>query len=525
MWWRDAVLYQIYPRSFADSNGDGIGDLPGITARLDHLQWLGVDALWLSPIHPSPNADWGYDVADYQGVHPDLGTLADFDVLVAEATARNLRVVLDLVPNHTSDQHAWFQDAIKSTDSPYRDYYVWADPKIDDAGVAGPPNNWVSSFGGPAWTLDDASGQYYLHNFLPEQPDLNWWTDGVRDAFDDILRFWFDRGVSGFRIDVCHMVVKDNELRDNPPVPDDAHWYERLRGQSQVYNADRPEVHDVIRRWRGVADGYDPARMLLGEVYLLDINRMVRFYGERDDELSLAFNFNFLHNPLDAASLREGVEIVEGSIPPHGWPAWTGSNHDVSRFPTRWAEGDAAKTRCALLMLLTLRGTPVLYYGDEIGMEDTEFRKEQLRDPVGQRFFPVYAGRDPCRTPMVWSDAAGAGFTGAGVEPWLPFGSLARNVDAQRDDPDSILTFCRDALAVRKELGDLRGAPYEPLETGDGVWAWRRGQAAVVLNLSDNDAVVDGVVGTIRLATVRGREGESLQGAIRMGPFEGALVS
>jgi alpha-glucosidase len=251
---------------------------------------------------------------------------------------------------------------------------------------------------------------------------------------------------------------------------------------------------------------------------------MVRFYGERDDELSLAFNFNFLHNPLDA-SLRDGVAIIEGSIPAHAWPAWTGSNHDVSRFPTRWAHGDAAKTKCALLMLLALRGTPVVYYGDEIGMEDTEFRKEQLRDPVGQRFFPVYAGRDPCRTPMVWSGDEGGGFTDAGVEPWLPFGSLDRNVGDQRDDPDSILTFCRDALAVRKEVDDLRRAPYEALLAPDGVWAWRRGGATVALNLSDHDIVLDGVEGAIRLATLRSREGEDIRGAIRLGAFEGALLT
>lgn len=519
MWWRDAVLYQIYPRSFADSNGDGIGDLPGITGRLDYLAWLGVDIVWLSPIHPSPNADWGYDVADYVGVHAELGTLDDFDTLVREAEARGIRVVLDLVPNHTSDQHAWFLDARASRDSAYRDFYVWADPASD----GGPPNNWVSSFGGPAWTLDETTGQYYLHNFLPSQPDLNWWSEGVRDAFDETFRFWFDRGVAGFRIDVCHMIVKDRELRDNPPLPDDAHWYERLRGQTQKYNADRPEVHDVLRRWRGVADSYDPPRMLLGEVYLLDIARMIRFYGTMDDELSLAFNFNFLHSPFEAETLRSSVAVVEASIPEHGWPAWTGSNHDVSRFPTRWADGDEARTKCALLMLLTLRGTPVVYYGDEIGMEDTPLEREQLRDPVGERFYPVYEGRDPCRTPMVWNGEPGAGFT-TGATSWLPFGSFRRNVEAQRDDPDSILSFCRALLAARRELPDLRRGPYEPLPTPEGAWAWRRGDAVTALNLSDGPVVIDGIEGTIRLCTSRIRDGESVGGAFTLAAFEGALV-
>lgn len=530
MWWRDAVIYQIYPRSFADSNGDGVGDLPGITSRLDHLAWLGVDTLWLSPIHPSPNADWGYDVSDYVGVHPDLGTLGDVDELVSEAGARGLQVVLDLVPNHTSDQHAWFVDARSSRDSRHRDFYVWADPAPDASGAMGPPNNWVSSFGGPAWTLDDASGQYYLHNFLPEQPDLNWWNDEVRGAFDDILRFWFDRGIAGFRIDVCHMIVKDRELRDNPPVPDDAHWYERLRGQRQEFNADRPEVHDVLRRWRGVADAYDLPRLLLGEVYLLDVGRMVAFYGgpgatDAGDELSLAFNFSFLHSTFDAKSLRAGVEEVEGAVPPHAWPAWTGSNHDVSRFATRWAEGDPERAKCALLMLMALRGTPVLYYGDEIAMEDVTFQREQLRDPVGQRFFPVYAGRDPCRTPMVWADTPGAGFTDPGVEPWLPIGSLDRNVMAQQADPGSVLRFCRDAIALRRSFDDLRTAPYEPLDTPDGTWAFRRGSATAVLNLSAEEATVDGIEGAVALATERGREGEEVAGSVRLGPWEGVILS
>lgn len=523
MWWRDAVLYQVYPRSFVDSDGDGVGDIPGITSRLDHLERLGVDAVWLSPIHPSPNADWGYDVSDYTGVHPDLGTLDDVDALVADAGRRGIRVVLDLVPNHTSIEHPWFVDARSALDSRHRDFYVWADPAPD----GGPPNNWVSSFGGPAWTLDETTAQYYLHNFLPEQPDLNWWSEEVREAFDDILRFWFDRGIAGFRIDVCHMIVKDKELRDNPPVADDAHWYERLRGQKQEFNADRPEVHDVLRRWRGVADAYDPPRMLLGEVYLLDVERMARFYGESDDELSLAFNFQFVHTPFEAEALRPGVEVLEAAIPSHGWPAWTGSNHDVGRFPTRWASGDPEKAKCGLLMLLCLRGTPVLYYGDEIGLEDTVLEREQLRDPVGQRFFPVYAGRDPCRTPMPWTGGQGGGFTGAGVEPWLPIGSLERNVEAQRDDPESVFSFCRDALALRRELGDLRTGVYEALPAPKGAWVWRRGEGVTVaLNLSDREVTVgDGLRGTIRLATRRAREGEDVSGRLSLGPSEGVVVA
>src|SRR5689334_4537025 len=283
-WWRNAVVYQIYPRSFADTTGDGVGDLRGIVEHLDHLEWLGVDAIWLNPVTVSPDADWGYDVSDYTAVQPALGTMADLDTLLDEATRRELRVLLDLVPNHTSIEHPWFVDARSSRASAYRDWYVWADPKPDGSA----PNNWVSSFGGPAWTLDDASGQYYLHNFLPEQPDLNWWNDDVCAAFDEILAFWFDRGIAGFRIDVCHMIIKDAELRDNPPARADDHAMAEFVRQEPVYNANRPEVHDIIRRWRHLADTYDPPRVLIGETNVEDLELMARYYGRGDDELHLA---------------------------------------------------------------------------------------------------------------------------------------------------------------------------------------------------------------------------------------------
>ena len=297
-WWRNGVLYQIYPRSFADSDGDGVGDLRGVIDRLDHLEWLGVDGIWLNPTMPSPNADWGYDVADYRAVHPELGTLADLDEMIAEAGKRGIRVLLDLVPNHTSDRHAWFQDALTGRDARYRDYYVWADPKPDGS----PPNNWQSTFGGPAWTLDERSGQYYLHNFLPAQPDLNWWSEAVREEFDDILRFWFERGVAGFRIDVCHAIVKDRELRDDPPAGPDDHPKIQEWGWRHVYSMNRPEVHDVLRRWRSVAD---PDRILVGETYVLELAQLFPFYGAGEDELHMAFNFLFVHADLDAAQLRD----------------------------------------------------------------------------------------------------------------------------------------------------------------------------------------------------------------------------
>ncbi len=522
-WWRDGVLYQIYPRSFADSDGDGIGDLRGITERLDHLEWLGVDGIWLNPTFPSPNEDWGYDVADYKGVHPDLGTMEDLDELIAEAGKRGIRVLLDLVPNHTSDRHAWFQDALEGRDAPFRDYYVWADPAPD----GGPPNNWISNFGGSAWTLDEASGQYYLNQFLPSQPDLNWWNEEVRESIDDVLRFWFDRGVAGFRIDVCHAIVKDRELRDDPLPTDEDHPMVRERGLKQVYSMNRPELHDVLRRWRVLAGRHDPERILVGETYVLDLEQLIPFYGNGQDELHLAFNFLFVHADLDAKQMRANVEGVEAMLPAGSWPVWTGSNHDAKRLASRWAEGDPERARAALLVLLALRGTPFLYYGDEIGMPDAELDPAQALDPVPHRMGNPEENRDVCRTPMQWTAEPGAGFT-AGAEPWLPVGGSAGsvNVAAQKEDRGSTLWLVRDLIALRRERDDLRGGSYETLEAPAGAWAWRRGEnTAVAVNLSSDPVAVGGLSGTVLVGTDRGRDGESVEGALRLAPWEGAVVS
>lgn len=519
-WWKEGVLYQIYPRSYADSDGDGIGDIRGVIDKLDHVAWLGVDGIWLNPVTVSPDADWGYDVADYTGVQPALGTLDDVDALIAAASERGINVILDLVPNHTSIRHPWFEESRSSRDNPKRDWYVWADPKPDGS----PPNNWVSGFGGWTWTLDDTTGQYYLHNFLPEQPDLNWWNEEVRDEFDRILRFWFDRGVAGFRIDVVHMIVKDKLLRDNPATTDDDHWMVQLTGQRQVYNGSRPEVHDVIRRWRRIGDSYDPPRILVGETHVFDTDTMLAFYGQ-GDELHLAFNFLLVHSALDPEALRTIVEATLAGMPAGCWPVWTGGNHDVYRFPSRWGDGDPAKARCALLMLLTLPGSVFLYYGDEMGMPDTDVPKERLEDPVGKRLYPVY-GRDPERTPMHWSPAPGAGFGAPGVEPWLPFGDYsACNVEDQRRDPDSMLSLCRDLIALRAAVPDLRIGAYTRLAGEGGLWAWRRGDRVVVaLNLGDDPADVQLPNGMVRIGTRRERDGERVSGSVALGPWEGVIV-
>jgi alpha-glucosidase len=520
-WWRDAVCYQIYPRSFADSNGDGVGDIPGITAHLDHLEWLGIECVWLSPTFPSPNFDWGYDVADYYGVHPELGTMADLDTLIAEAGRRGIRIVLDLVPTHTIIEHAWFVDSRTSRDARHREWYVWADPKPDGS----LPNNWASFFMGNAWQLDERTGQYYLHLFLPQQPDLDWWNHEVRDEFDRILRFWFDRGIAGFRIDVAHGIIKDKELRDNPPATRDSSPLDQFRGQVPLYTSNRPEVHDVHKHWRTIADSYDPPRLLVGETFVGTVQQVMTFYGT-GDELSLAFNIPFLSAPFDAATLAGLVNQTESLLPAGCCEVWTGSNHDVSRFPTRWAAGDPARARCAVLMLLGLRGSVFLYYGDELGMPDTDVPPDRMLDPVSIQYHPVL-NRDAARTPMQWTGEAGAGFTPAGVEPWLPFGDLrACNVADQRTDPASTLHFTRDLIALRNELPDLRSGAYAELAAAGGLWAWRRGdQVVVALNFGDAEATLGGVTGTVRIATNRARDGETVDGSLTLGGSEGVVLA
>ena len=521
-WWRDGVLYHAYLRSFADSDGDGVGDIPGVISKLDHLAWLGIDGIWRSPVMPSPNDDWGYDVADYCAVDSAYGTIEDVDRLIAEAGGRGIRVLMDLVPNHSSDRHAWFVESRASRSSPKRDWYIWADPAPD----GGPPNNWVGNFFGPAWSLDEATGQYYLHSFLESQADLNWWSDDVRRAFQDVLRFWFDRGVAGFRIDVVHKLAKDRDLRDNPQATERDSFIEQAWGQRELHNANLPETHEVLRGWRRVADSYDAARVLLGETYVLDIPTMASYYG-RGDELDLAFNIPFLYAPFSADAMRAIVEQTEAAIPEGSWPVWNGGSHDISRWATRWCGGDERKIRCAMLMLLTLRGTALLYYGDEIGMLDGPVAPEESLDPLGKRIAGlVTAGRDPSRTPMQWSAAPGCGFTEPGVKPWLPFGdATVCSVDAQRGVRDSVLNLTRDLIQIRRRSTDLRAGAYRSIESPAGVWAWQRGERTIVaLNLADDPANLDDVAGAVRIGTDRGRDGRQARGTVALAPWEGMVV-
>jgi alpha-glucosidase len=479
-WWHGAVLYQIYVRSFQDTNDDGYGDLRGIIERLDHLSWLGVDGIWLSPTMPSPDADWGYDVSDYTDVHPELGTLDDLDDLIEAAGRRNMRVLLDLVPNHTSSSHPWFVDASSARDSAHRDYYVWADA----APGGGPPNNWLDSTGRSAWQWDDRTGQYYLHNYLPEQPDLNWWQPAVHEEFRRILEFWFERGVAGFRVDVAHGIYKDAMLRDNPVVTDDRALDNRFDFRT-VYSANRPETHAVYRDWRQIADRYEPPRLLLGETWIGDFDRLAQYYGN-NDELQLAFNFPFAFTELLAPALSGVVEQTLAHLPASACPVWMASNHDIGRFPTRWCGNDQRKVRLALLVLATLPGTTVLYYGDEIGMADVDVPIELRRDRMTKDRVDHGGSRDRGRTPMRWDASPGGGFTSGSVRPWLPLGdSAAVNVAAQRGDPDSTLSFCRRLIALRRGEFGHRLAAYEPLPSAPGGWAYRVGNLTVLANFSD----------------------------------------
>jgi alpha-glucosidase len=469
-WWQKGAIYQIYPRSFQDSNGDGIGDLNGIISRLDYLQWLGIDAIWISPIYPSPMADFGYDVADYTDIHPMFGTLADFDRLVGEAHRRDLKVILDFVPNHTSDQHPWFVESRASRENAKRDWYIWRDPAQD----GGPPNNWISNFGGSAWEFDEATGQYFYHAFLPEQPDLNWRNPDVREAMYDVLRFWFDRGVDGFRIDVLWHLIKDDAFTDNPPNPRFKEGMAPVWSLLQTYTTDRPEVFEIVADMRRIADSYGD-RVLIGEIYL-PIDRLVAYYGQNGDGAHLPFNFHLLLTRWTAPALHALIEKYEGALPAGGWPNWVLSNHDRPRVASRVGP---EKARIAAMLLLSLRGTPTLYYGDELGMEDGVIAPGQVQDPLERRVPGFGIGRDPARTPMRWDSSENAGFSAA--PPWLPVAAdyVASNVEAQRGDPASILSLYKELLRLRRAEKALSVGAYRSEHADDDTLVFSRSHDGV----------------------------------------------
>lgn len=479
-WWERGVVYQIYPRSFQDSDGDGVGDLAGIESRLDHVADLGVDAVWLSPIFPSPMKDFGYDVADYCGVEPMFGDLAAFDRLLAAVHARGLKLILDFVPNHSSDQHPWFIESRSSRDNPRRDWYIWRDAGPD----GGPPNNWISDFGGSSWEWDQATGQYYLHAFLKEQPDLNWRNPALRAAMFDVLRFWMDRGVDGFRIDVLWHIVKAEHFGDNPLNPDWTPDRTERDKLFQLHSTDQPEAHEISAEFRSLAESYGE-RVLIGEIFLPN-DRHARWYGlpERP-QVHLPFNFQLIENGWDARTLRRVITDYEASLPEFGWPNWVIGSHDAPRIAARIGE---AQARVAAMLLLTLRGTPTLYQGDELGIGEVPIPAGRIRDPQHLRQPHLDIGRDRSRTPMPWDASPFAGFST--VDPWLPLNPdwRTRNVAAQRHDPSSMLTLYRRLLALRRAEPALSIGSIQLTEASDGILAYTREHAGrtlrILLNLT-----------------------------------------
>ena len=520
-WWQSAVIYQVYPRSFQDSNGDGVGDLAGITARLPYLQELGVDALWLSPIFVSPMADFGYDIADFTAIDPLFGTMGDFDALIAAAHARGIKLLLDFVPNHTSDRHPWFAQSRASRSNAKRDWYIWRDP----APGGGPPNNWQSEFGGSAWAFDERAGQYYYHAFLAAQPDLNWRNPQVHAAMHEIMRFWLERGVDGFRVDVIWHLIKDVEFRDNPLNPDFHAGDPPYRRFMPFYTADRPEVHEVIRGLRGVIDEI-PERVLIGEIYL-PIERLVAYYGRDLSGVHLPFNFSLLETPWQARAVAQLIDRYEAALPPGGWPNWVLGNHDRPRISTRVGAGQA---RVAAMLLLTLSGTPTLYYGDEIGMHQVAIAPDRARDPLEMNAPGL--GRDGCRTPMQWDGSKFAGFSR--VEPWLPVAEdFARiNVARERADPGSLYSLYRRLLALRRARPALTLGGYRPIAASGDLLAYlrevERERVLVVLNFGAMPAVLaapaEASGGRILLSTAGDRGGDQIHGPVALRAHEGVVI-
>lgn len=508
-WWRSAVVYQIYPRSFRDTSGNGIGDLRGVIDGLGHIARLGVDAIWLSPVFRSPMVDHGYDVSDYCDIDPLFGSLSDFDELVEKAHDRDLRVILDWVPNHTSDQHPWFLESRSSRDNPRRDWYFWRDSDPDT-----PPNNWVRAFpfGDPAWSYDDTTGAWFLHLFSPEQPDLNWSNPDVRAALHDTLRFWLARGVDGFRMDVIHNIGKDPAL---PDLPDD------IAVIPATALIDEPATHDYLREMRALLDEYPSRPVMLGEVYLLDTAQVAPYYGD-GDELHLSFNFSPMFSFWDADMWRQNIATTEELISAAGnWPTWVLSNHDNPRHRTRYG-GDEAIARAAAVLLLTLRGTPFLYAGEELGLEDAEIPPERIVDPSGGR-------RDGCRAPIPWTPGPDHGW--ASADTWLPFppDSDRRNVETEDADPTSMLSFYRVLLAVRAGSDALRLGGLDLLDAPDGVVAWRRSRGGderlVLINFTAEPRHIDIAAGHgLDISSHPERDAEStFDGALR--PHEAVILS
>jgi alpha-glucosidase len=512
-WWQHSVIYEIYPRSFQDSNGDGIGDLNGIIARLDYLVSLGIDAIWISPIYPSPMADFGYDVADYCGIDPIFGTMKDFNRLLAEVHSRGLKMVLDFVPNHTSDQHPWFVESRSSLTNPKRNWYLWRDQ----------PNNWLSNFGGSAWELDDATGQYYLHSFLKQQPDLNWRNPDVKTAMFDALRFWLRLGVDGFRVDVMWLMIKDDQFRDNPPNPGYRLGQASNNRLLPVYNSDRPEVHQLVAEMRAVVDEF-PDRVLIGEIYL-PVQQLMTYYGTDLKGANLPFNFQLLQCAWSAEAVAQVVTGYQGALPSGAWPNWVLGNHDQARIATRVGVRQA---RVAAMLLLTLPGTLTMYYGEELGTTNVPISPEQVQDPAEKNEPGLGQGRDPERTPMPWDDSPSAGFTTG--SPWLPLGDdyASVNVRALEQDRSSILHLYRRLIDLRRSRPTLVGVRLQSVAVNSEVLSFQRvgeqDRLLVLLNMGHNPMQIEVERGTILVSTHLDREGQAVGERLDLRAAEGVVV-
>jgi alpha-glucosidase len=512
-WWQSAVIYEIYPRSFQDSNADGIGDLNGILQRFDYLVRLGIDALWISPIYRSPMADFGYDVADYCSIDPIFGTMADFDRLLQEAHRRGLRVILDFVPNHTSNQHPWFSDSRSSRQSPKRDWYLWRDE----------PNNWMSNFGGLAWERDEATGQYYYHSFLKEQPDLNWRNPAVRTGMFDALRFWLEKGVDGFRVDVMWLMIKDDQYRDNPSNPDYGPGQSSGNSLLTIYNSNRPEVHAVVAEMRSVVDNY-PGRVLIGEIYL-PVKELMTYYGEDGKGANLPFNFLLLQSPWNPQAVAQVISEYMSVLPAGAWPNWVLGNHDNARIATRVGVQQA---RVAAMLLLTLPGTLTMYYGEEIGLTNVTISPEEVKDPAEKIQPGIGLGRDPERSPMPWDDSPLAGFTNG--QPWLPLSAdhASINVEALEQDQGSIFHLYRKMIALRRIHRALVAGAIGSVIADENLLRYERSNGAehflVLLNLGRNPIEAATVSGIIVVDTGLHRQGERVEDVVKLREAEGVLI-
>jgi len=534
LWWQKGVIYQIYPRSFMDADGDGVGDIPGIIQRLDYLtDILAVDAIWLSPFYPSPMADFGYDVANYTDIDPLFGDLDDFDRLIEQAHNRDLKIIIDFVPNHSSDQHPWFIESSSSRANPKRSWYTWRDAKQDGS----PPNNWLSVFGGSAWEWHPPTDQYYLHSFLKEQPDLNWRDPNLKEAMFEVLRFWLDREVDGFRIDVAHFIMKDPELRDNPLKPVPSSDYHKSLGdydsQIMLHNQNHADIHPLYREIRQLLEEYssDQPRVSIGEIHIFDWHEWAEYYGQDLDELHLPMNFQLLGIDLQPAAIQKVVESMEQAIPPGAWPNFVIGNHDETRIASRRSEPEA---RLSAMLLLTLRGTPVMYYGDEIGMREASIPPERLQDPWGIRVPGL--GRDGCRTPMQWTSQSGAGFSAAGANAtWLPIHENYRktNVDDQLREQGSILNLYRQLLSLRKSAPALQVGSFTQIkDVHEGCYAYKRsvnGSSTyfVMLNFSAEKLVLNisqPEKGRLRISTLLDREEIVDMANLHLRGFEGTVI-